>query len=173
MVVEAAVAAARPVGQPCRPFGGWRWWSSMACRKLGTASLAFGVSRWWSHHGAVPDPKPGWSPASSDARNARVAVLLPSAAAVPYDLAAIRTADLDHRAQLARSAGTRPLAPVLEALRVAHAGAQSASRDLCSGVFGAGCVPRVLGRFCPATPVCWSAGRRPGYTMYPKIRAGV
>jgi transcriptional regulator GlxA family with amidase domain len=127
---------------------------------LGIMSFAFGVFDMAAHHGALPHV------------DVRVIAGEPDAAirggglecAAPYDPAAIRDADLVIVPNW-RSATEPPPAPVLEALRAAHAnGARVAG--LCSGVFVLAAAGLLDHR--PATTHWAMAGLLA--EMYPKVR---
>ncbi len=127
---------------------------------LGIMSFAFGVFDMAVHHGALPE------------LDVRVVAGEPAAAirggglscAVPYDLAAIRAADLIIVPNW-RSGTENPPEPVLESLRAAHArGARVAG--LCSGTFVLASAGLLDDR--PATTHWAMAGLLA--TLYPKIR---
>jgi transcriptional regulator GlxA family with amidase domain len=127
---------------------------------LGIMSFAFGVFDMAVHYGTLPE------------LDVRVVAGEPAAAirggglscAVPYDLAAIRAADLIIVPNW-RSGTESPPEPVLESLRAAHArGARVAG--LCSGAFVLAAAGLLDDR--PATTHWAMAGLLA--TLYPKIR---
>src|SRR3954452_1756160 len=96
---------------------------------LGIMSFAFGVFDLAVHYGPMPELEVRVVAGEPDARVAGGGLTC----AVPYDLAAIEAADLVLVPNW-RAPGTAPPAPVLAALRTAHArGARIAG--LCSGAF--------------------------------------
>lgn len=159
MVVEATVVAARDLSA-----------NPAAVRRLavvvfdgvslGIMSFAFGVFDMADYYGAVPDLEVRLVAGEPDTamRGAGLSYV------VPYDLAAIRTADLIIVPNW-RDPAEPPPAPVLEALRVAHAGGARLA-GLCSGVFVLAAAGVLDDR--PATTHWALAGVLA--TMYPKIR---
>lgn len=97
---------------------------------MGSMSFAFGVFDIAGYQGALPDLDQRVVGGEPDTRIVGGGLSLP----VPYDLDAIRTADLIIVPMLPQSTADNPPEPVLEALRVAHArGARVASA--CNGSF--------------------------------------
>jgi transcriptional regulator GlxA family with amidase domain len=159
MVVETTVVAARDL--PADPAAVRRLAVVVFDGvSLGIMSFAFGVFDMAEHYGAMPGLEVRLVAGEPDTamRGAGLSYV------VPYDLAAIRTADLIIVPNW-RDPAEPPPAPVLEALRVAHAaGARLAG--LCSGVFVLAAAGVLDDR--PATTHWALAGVLA--TMYPKIR---
>jgi transcriptional regulator GlxA family with amidase domain len=159
MVVEATAVAARDL--PANPAAVRRLAVVVFDGvSLGVMSFAFGVFDMAVQYGAMPDVEIRLVAGEPDT-TMRGAGL---SCGVPYDLAAIRSADLIIVPNW-RDPAELPPPPVLEALRVAHAaGARLAG--LCSGAFVLAAAGLLDDR--PAT-THWALADVLA-TMYPKIR---
>lgn len=128
---------------------------------LGSMSFAFGVFDIATHYGGLPEVEvtvvagqPGTTIVGGGLR-----------CAVPYDLQAIRDADLILVPNLPQPVAEQPPEPALEALRTAHArGARVAG--LCSGSFVLAAAGLLDGR--PAT-THWAVADRLAQ-LYPRVR---
>jgi transcriptional regulator GlxA family with amidase domain len=126
---------------------------------LGVMSFAFGVFDLGTHYGAMPDLEIRLVSGEPGAAICGGGV----SCAVPYDLAAVRTADLVVVPDW-RDPAEHPPEPLLESLRAAHArGARVAG--LCSGAFVLAAAGLLDGR--PATTHWALAGVLAA--MYPKV----
>jgi transcriptional regulator GlxA family with amidase domain len=128
---------------------------------LGSMSFAFGVFDIAAHYGGLPG------------LTQRIVAGEPNASiiggglslAVPYDLEAIRTADLILVPTLPQPTAENPPERALEALRAAHAGGAQVA-GLCNGAFVLAAAGLLDGR--PAT-THWALADRLA-EMYPKVR---
>lgn len=128
---------------------------------LGSMSFAFGVFDIAGHYGGLPELTQCLVAGEPDTSIVGGGLTVP----VPYDLAAIRAADLLIVPSLPQPTAENPPEPVLEALRAAHArGARVAAS--CNGVFILAAAGLLDDR--PAT-THWVVADRLA-AMYPKVR---